>query len=130
MPSAASSGALLVFDGDCGFCTTAVGWLQRALPAMPEAMPYQWTPLDEHGLTSADAAARVWLLTPTRRYGGHLAVSALLRHQDAPALRAVGWLMTVPPWSWIAALGYTLVAKYRYRLPGGTPACRVGGAAR
>ncbi|AMB59015.1 thiol-disulfide oxidoreductase DCC family protein [Microterricola viridarii] len=132
MVSAASSHpALLIFDGDCGFCTSAVGWLRRTLPAMPEASPYQWTALGDHGLSETDAASRVWLVVrdgggAVRRLGGHRAVAGLLTHQPVAALRLLGHLMNLPPFSWAAALGYALVARYRFALPGGTPACRVG----
>ncbi|WP_233279404.1 thiol-disulfide oxidoreductase DCC family protein, partial [Microterricola pindariensis] len=118
--------ALLVFDGDCGFCTSTVGWLRRWLPAMPDASPYQWTELAEYGLSEADAAAKVWLVVGGRRLGGHAAVAGLLTHQPAAALRLLGHLMMIPPISWAAAAAYALVARYRFALPGGTPACRVG----
>ena len=118
--------SLLVFDGDCAFCTTAVGWMSRLLPAMPDAAPYQWTDLPAYGLTEADARSRVWLVDPAgHRFGGAAAVSALLRHQPAPWLRFLGWLGSVPPWSWAAEAGYRVVARNRHRLPGGTPACRM-----
>ncbi|MHB1172542.1 MAG: thiol-disulfide oxidoreductase DCC family protein [Lacisediminihabitans sp.] len=119
-----ANGALLVFDGECGFCTTAVTWLERALPAFPAAIPYQWADLDAIGLSTDEAAARVWLVTPDHQYGGHLAASALLRHQPDIAWRFLGWLIETPPFSWAAAASYALVAKYRQLLPGGTPACK------
>jgi predicted DCC family thiol-disulfide oxidoreductase YuxK len=120
---------LLIFDGDCAFCTTSVGWLGRFLPAMPASAPYQWTDLASYALTTADARSRVWLVSDGHQYGGAAAVAAVLRYQPAPALRALGWLGTVPPWSWAASAGYRLVAGYRHRLPGGTPACRTKPAA-
>ena len=119
--------ATLVFDGDCGFCTTAVGWLEHNLPVMPPTVPYQWADLEKLGLTLDEARERVWLVTPTRLYGGHLGVSALLRKQPDLRWRFVGWLLVTPGFSQIAAVGYSLVARYRYLLPGGTPACRIPG---
>ncbi|WP_298226871.1 DUF393 domain-containing protein [Gryllotalpicola sp.] len=116
--------ALLVFDGDCGFCTSAVDWLKRVLPAAPAAVPYQWADLAALGLTAAEAGARVWLVEGAQRYGGSRAVAELLRRQPDARWRLLGWLAAVPPWSWAAGLGYRLVARYRYLLPGGTPACR------
>lgn len=118
--------ALLIFDGDCGFCTSSVAWLRGVLPAMPEASPYQWTDLPKYGLSEADAASRVWLVADGARHGGHRAVAALLTHQPSALLRFAGHLMLLPPLSWLAAAGYALVARYRFALPGGTPACRVG----
>ena len=116
---------VLIFDGDCAFCTSAVLWLGSVLPAMPPTSPYQWTELAAHGLTLADGRSRVWLVTGGRRYGGAAAVAALLRHQPSPSLRMIGWIGTLPPLSWLAEVGYRLVARYRHRLPGGTPACRM-----
>ncbi len=116
---------LLIFDGDCGFCTTSVDWLRRALPAMPPAEPYQWTDLEAYGLTRAEASSRVWMVVAGTRYGGHLALSALLRHQPSAAWRFAGWMLATPPFSIAAAIGYRLVARYRSLLPGGTPACAV-----
>ncbi len=92
---------------------------------MPEAVPFQWTDLDAIGLTRSEAAERVWLVTDDHQYGGHLAVSAMLRHQPSSPWRFLGWLLAFPPFSPIAAAGYALVARYRHLLPGGTPACAV-----
>jgi predicted DCC family thiol-disulfide oxidoreductase YuxK len=115
----------LVFDGDCGFCTTSVNWLERNLPAFPSAVPFQWADLESLGVTEDEARERVWLITEGKRFGGHLAVSVLLRHQPTASWRFLGWLIAAPGFSLIAAAGYALVARYRYRLPGGTPACKV-----
>ena len=120
--------ATLIFDGDCGFCTTAVLWLQRTLPRVPATAPFQWTDLSAFDLTEEQARSRVWFVAGGRQFGGAAAVAALLRGQPVPALRVLGWLGTVPPWSWAAEAGYRLVARYRYRLPGGTPACRMPSA--
>ncbi|MCU1447072.1 thiol-disulfide oxidoreductase DCC family protein [Cryobacterium sp.] len=123
------SPATLIFDGDCGFCTTAVLWLQRTLPRVPATAPFQRTDLARFGLDEEQARSMVWFVTGERRYGGASGIAAMLRGQPNPGLRLLGWLGTVPPWSWAAEAGYRLVARYRYRLPGGTPACRMPSAA-
>jgi predicted DCC family thiol-disulfide oxidoreductase YuxK len=120
----------LVFDGDCGFCTTSVRWLEHALPAPPPVSPFQWADLAALGLTAEEAASMVWLISSdddgtVHQYGGYLAVSALLRHQPAVGWRFLGVLLDTLPFSLIADLGYRLVARYRHLLPGGTPACKV-----
>lgn len=118
-----SKKGLLVFDGDCAFCSTWVIRLEQALPRFPPTIPYQWADLDALGLTLDDVRHFAWYLTPTRQYGGHLAFSALLRSQPSIGLRFAGWILGTPPFSWVAALGYRFVARYRHLLPGGTPAC-------
>ena len=122
-PGGAARSPLLVFDGDCAFCTTWVERLRGALPVFPEAQPWQWLDLAELGLTRDDVARYAWYLGPHGRAAGHLALSVLLRSQPRVGLRFVGRLLATPPFSWIAALGYALIARFRHRLPGGTPAC-------
>ena len=118
-----STGALLIFDGDCAFCTTWVNRLEAILPSFPTATPWQWLDLDELGLTSHDVTSYAWLVTPRHQFAGHLAFSALLRLQSGFGWRFLGHLITTPPVSWIAALAYRFIAANRHRLPGGTPAC-------
>jgi predicted DCC family thiol-disulfide oxidoreductase YuxK len=122
-PSKPSRRGLLVFDGDCAFCTTWVKRLEAVLPRFPPTTPYQWADLDALGLTLQDVQHFAWYLTPTHRYSGHLAFSALLRSQPRVGLRFAGWVLATPPFSWAAALGYSFIARYRHLLPGGTPAC-------
>lgn len=122
--------SLLIFDGDCRFCTTWVNRLADWLPVFPEAVPWQWTDLDTHGLSHDDVTRYAWFLTADRQFAGHMALSALFRAQPGFALPLLGWVVATPPYSWAAATGYHFVAKYRHRLPGGTPACRMPTTAR
>ena len=43
MTTALRTGAVLVFDGDCGFCTTSVTWLAEQFPEAFATVPYQRT---------------------------------------------------------------------------------------
>jgi len=114
---------LLVFDGDCAFCTTWVRRLERVLPVFPESQPWQWIDYAALGLTRHDVTHYVWLLVEDGRFRGHAAVAALLRSQPSLRWRFLGQLLITPPFSWAAAVGYALIARFRHRLPGGTPAC-------
>jgi predicted DCC family thiol-disulfide oxidoreductase YuxK len=114
---------VLVFDGDCGFCTTAVGWLEAWLPRPPRSIPWQWADLDALGLTADDVRDFAWYLTRRRSYAGAMCFAAILRAQPSIPLRFAGHLLATPPFSIVAALGYNVIAKHRHRLPGGTPAC-------
>lgn len=114
---------LLVFDGDCAFCTTWVRRLERGLDVAPESQPWQWVDYEALGLSRRDVTHYVWLLADDRRYRGHAAVAALFRAQPSAGWRFLGHLLATPPFSWAAALGYSVIARFRHRLPGGTPAC-------
>lgn len=97
---------------------------------MPLAVPFQWAPLEELGLSLEETKDRVWLVTTDRhgqlhQYGGYLAVSKMLRHQPHFGWRFLGILLDTPPFSLAAGAGYSLIARFRYRMPGGTPACKV-----
>ena len=99
--------------------------MKRLLPTFPPSTPWQWIDLDEYGLTRRDMETFAWVVTGSHQYAGHLALSALLRLQDAAGWRFLGHLIATPPFSWVAAVGYHFVARNRHRLPGGTPACAV-----
>jgi len=114
---------VLVYDGDCAFCTLWVNRLRQWLPAFPEAKTSQSVALDSYALTHDDVEKYAWYITPSHQYAGHLATSALLRAQPRFGLRLVGWLLATWPISWVAAGVYTFIAKFRHKLPGGTPAC-------
>lgn len=120
---------MLVFDGDCGFCTTAVSTATRVLPRTPaRIVPSQSltdVELADLGLSRQDAADAAWLVTSRRAFRGHRAASALLRMQPELGLRILGALLALPPADAIGAVAYRWIAANRHRLPGGTPACEL-----
>jgi predicted DCC family thiol-disulfide oxidoreductase YuxK len=116
---------VLVFDGDCGFCSTTVRWLEKRLGASITAVPYQWTDLTVYNLSEVDASRKVWLVTRGGALGGHEAVAALFQLFPARGWQFLGQLMLFPLFVPFARAGYWLVARYRHRLPGGTPACKL-----
>jgi predicted DCC family thiol-disulfide oxidoreductase YuxK len=112
----------LVYDADCGFCTTSAGWLSRHGGCA--VVPWQRLDLAAEGLTEAEVtSAAYWLDTGVKRRGAR-AIAAALR-TCGPAYRLLGRLIDLPPVRPVAAWGYGLVARYRYKLPGGTNACRL-----
>jgi predicted DCC family thiol-disulfide oxidoreductase YuxK len=115
----------LVFDGDCGFCTSAANLVVAKSKTPVTAVAWQLTDLTPLGLNSARASERVWLVIGDTRFGGHRAFAKLLMLQRNALLGALGRLLLLPPFSWFAAVGYRLVARYRHWLPGGTPACKL-----
>ena len=117
--------AVLIFDGDCSVCTSCADWARRYVNGAVEIVPWQRIDLATYGLSPEDARAAAWWISPVgRRYRGHLAVAQTLRDCGGWP-RMAGWLISVPPFSWVAVLVYIVVARYRRHLPGATPACRL-----
>ena len=117
---------ILIFDGDCGFCTTAANFAVRSSKTPIEAVPWQRASLTDFGLTEQQASTRVYFVSDSGSvFGGHRAFAALLRLQPQRIYKVLGGLIVLPPISWIAGFAYALVAKYRHKLPGGTPACKL-----
>ena len=84
MPTALRTGAVLVFDGDCGFCTTSVTWLSDRFPGAFAIAPYQRVDLDSLGLTARECDEKVqWIgdvtAPVTTRAEGAAAVGRLLQ---------------------------------------------------
>jgi predicted DCC family thiol-disulfide oxidoreductase YuxK len=119
-----SARPLLLYDGDCGFCTTCARVLERIGPDA-EIVAWQLADLAGLGITEEQAAAAVqWIGTDGQVRSGHEAIAAVLG-TAGPIWRIAGRTLLLPGISWLAAKVYRLVADNRYRLPGGTPACRV-----
>lgn len=120
---------MLVFDGDCAFCTKCAQALERLRPDA-EIVAWQLTDLAELGITEEQASQAVqWVETDGTVRSGHEAIAGVLC-TAGPVWRFSGRVMLLPGISWLAAKAYRLVANNRYRLPGGTPACAVGDADR
>jgi predicted DCC family thiol-disulfide oxidoreductase YuxK len=117
--------AVLIFDGDCGFCTTTANFIVKRSRSAIEAHPWQFIDVTKYGITQEQAKARVYVINNGKAFGGHDAFAQLLRLQKNWLLAAIAAVMVVPPISWLSALGYRLVARYRHKLPGGTPACKL-----
>lgn len=125
--------ATMVFDGDCAFCTSSVRWAERHLGAPVEFTPWQELDLEALSLTQQQVEHAVqWLPAPDRRgviRSGAGAVGRLLLCSRWP-WRGLALFALVPPFSWVAALAYRVIAVNRHRLPGGTPACAMPAATR
>ena len=116
---------VLVFDGDCSFCTSSARVTGRIVKSAL-IVPWQRADLDALGVDPAAAVdALQWVDADGRVSAGAEAVARMLR-TGGLLWRTVGAVMLLPVVRQVAALVYRFVAKNRHRLPGGTPACRVG----
>lgn len=116
---------LLIFDGDCSFCTSSANFIVKHSSLEIVAEPWQYLKLEDYGLTQAQASAKVQLFFEGQLFAGHRAVAKLLQLQANPAYRFIGRVALLPGFSQFASFIYFLTAKYRHKLPGGTPACRL-----
>jgi predicted DCC family thiol-disulfide oxidoreductase YuxK len=116
---------MLVYDGDCAFCTTSARWIAARLPANAAVQPWQALDLRDLGLTTRDVqTAAYWVDRDGGTHRGYRAVARSLVAAGG-AWGLVGRLLLVPPISWLAAIGYELVARNRGHLPGATDACKL-----
>jgi len=121
---------VLIFDGDCGFCTTCARLLQRWVVSSgsPLVAPWQRMDLAALGLSAEQCSAAVqWVGEDGRVLSGHVAIAATLRNGHL-VWRPLGALLVAPGFSLAAARLYRWVAAHRHALPGGTPACNVSGS--
>jgi predicted DCC family thiol-disulfide oxidoreductase YuxK len=114
---------VLIYDGDCSFCTLCVQWMERHLPFQPDIVAWQFADLTAFGVTEAEAAHSVQWVEPAGRVSSGATAVARLLVACGGLWAALGRLVLVPPVSWVAAGIYRLVADNRGRLPGGTAAC-------
>lgn len=115
---------ILIYDGDCGFCTRSVRWVER-LPVRLRIVPWQEADLAALRITEARARHEVLLVDPTGHVsGGADAVAQVLKHCRVP-WSLMGSAMSAPGVRFAAERGYRWVADNRHRLPGATPACQL-----
>jgi predicted DCC family thiol-disulfide oxidoreductase YuxK len=115
---------VLLFDGDCAFCTSCARLAQERI--RPDAAIVAWQLADLAGLGVSEelaSAAVQWVAVDGTVRSGHEAAAAMLL-SAGPISRGIGHFLLLPGVTRVAAKAYALVATNRHRLPGGTPACR------
>lgn len=114
---------VLLYDGDCAFCSSCARALEKIGPDT-KIVAWQLSDLAELGITEQQAIDAVqWVQGDSAVQSGHEAIAATLNSARG-IWKIIGRIMLLPGISWVAAKVYKLLADNRYRLPGGTPACR------
>ncbi len=117
---------ILLFDGDCAFCTSSINALRRYVRPQADLQPWQHADLDALGVTAEQCQKSIqWIAAPgAQALTQGRAVAAVLRlgRQPWPLVSAV---LRLPGVSAAADIGYRVIAANRHRLPGSTPACRL-----
>jgi predicted DCC family thiol-disulfide oxidoreductase YuxK len=116
---------VLVFDGDCGFCTTVARHFERRSRVAVTIVPWQRAELRSLGLTPQMAAEQVYLVRESQQFAGAECFAELMKIQGDWFHRTVASIMRAPGLRRTFARGYRVIARNRHRLPGGTPACKM-----
>ena len=124
--------ALLIYDGDCAFCTRCVLWGQKHLTYFPPCIAYQGIEPARYGLSPQQVSASIWLVSADDQSKSNVpampanqAVAAILLGQSNLAWRFLGWAMNLPIARNAARALYYLVARNRHKMPGATDACQL-----
>lgn len=115
---------LLIYDGDCGFCTVAARKFADFAGESATIMPWQALDLADYGLTEAECSTAAYWVQNGEKYAGADAAVHALRVCRSP-WPLVGKVLGTPPFIWMARALYPLIARFRHRLPGATDACRI-----
>lgn len=118
---------LLIFDGDCAFCTLSASWLAERLHRKDgrNAQLVAWQFLDLAALGTSRQRAQqeaLWIATDGTISGGADAFAAWLRFRGG-FYGLAGSAMPLPGIRQLAAAVYRLIARNRHQMPGGSPAC-------
>jgi predicted DCC family thiol-disulfide oxidoreductase YuxK len=118
----------LLFDGDCGFCTSSARWLERHVPSAAIVQPWQRADLDRIGVTEQACRDAVQWVDEDRRSSGPVAFADYAR-TSTRGWRLIGRLVGSRPGLAVGWPVYRWVSRNRGRLPGGPPECQHGLAA-
>ena len=120
---------IVLFDGNCRFCTKSAKTLARRFgPAKVAAVNFQDAGvLDAYpGVTYDACMEKMHVIDPEGRvYAGAAAFARVLR--TVPVLGVLAYLYYLPGLRQLAEIAYTFVAKNRYKLFGKTEPCDPGG---
>ncbi|NJC69368.1 DUF393 domain-containing protein [Planosporangium thailandense] len=117
-----------VYDGDCAFCSSCAGFIERHIRTPARVEAWQRLDLAALGLTADGCAEAVqWVGADGEVASGPAAIARLLRQASGASgrllWRPVGTALAARPVLAMAWPAYRWVARNRHRLPGGTPAC-------
>ena len=113
---------ILVYDGDCGFCTATARWVESRLSDDYQVVPSQQADLGALNLTEDDVTRSAWWIgSDGTRWDDHRSIAGALGAMGG-VWPAVGRLLVLGPINPLARGAYRLVANNRYRIrwPGAT----------
>lgn len=115
---------LVIYDGDCAFCSTCVRLARRLMKEAPDMQPHQMLNLEEFGTSTEECDKVLHFISANGRvYVAHEAVRQIF-FAAGGMWRVIGLVMRIPGIYFLMRVGYRLVANNRHKLPGGTPTCK------
>lgn len=122
-------GRLMIFDGDCAFCSSSARVLRRISRNRIPIRPYQFLKLEDFGLSAELTSKAVYYISGDRRYVAADAIARFLI-ESKTIWSLAGRILLIPGIRQIAKIVYYWIARNRHRLPGGTPECSLGSSDR
>lgn len=115
----------LVFDGQCGFCTHAVGWIKRLdTRGRIRVHPFQQSGVRQRfALSEEETRSAAWAISRNGRVPGAGSINLAL--DVALGTRMFSAAYRVPGVRWLQDRAYAWIASHRYLLRGATPWCTV-----
>jgi predicted DCC family thiol-disulfide oxidoreductase YuxK len=117
---------MLIFDGDCKFCSSSARTFTKMTKGRIATTPYQRADLAALGLTLEQCEQAVQYIGNAEISSGHLAIAQGLIDSKT-AWSITGYVLKWPVITSVAFVVYQWVSANRHRLPGGTPACSLDG---
>lgn len=114
---------LMIFDGDCAFCSSSARLLKKMTKSRIAIEPYQFLNLQEFGLSEELTSKAVYYVSDQNYVANKAIARALIDSKTSWSI--LGHLMNLPLIRSIAGWVYYWVARNRHRLPGGTPECSI-----
>jgi predicted DCC family thiol-disulfide oxidoreductase YuxK len=115
--------SILVYDGDCAFCTSCARFVERRMKRHPKIVAWQLSDLAALGLTQDECELAVqWIGADGKRASAQHAIGYTLVNAGRGWM-VFGRILLLPGISHVAGFVYRLIARNRHRMPGGTPEC-------
>lgn len=115
---------LIIYDGDCGFCTKSLKTLGNALGSKaPKALPYQVLEISRFGITAIEARKEMKYIDIHGKIWGGAAAFRRVFYDSKGSWRLVAYFMALPLIKQLSVLTYRLIAGNRHNMPGASSSC-------
>src|SRR5690606_31118435 len=102
--------AVLLYDGDCGFCTASAHFFDRRLNSPARIRPLRSDDGHRRGVSPGEAEAEIHFVTTSGSVlGGADAVLAWWRTSPGP-WAVLGWMLHLPGLIQLTRIGYRFLA--------------------